>query len=70
MKILLRKFEFTGIRKLRYLDLVILRYFFVARESIVQVLMDTSLILLPLLGPMIPIFCLIGKLWYSLELYT
>ncbi|EFO21753.2 hypothetical protein LOAG_06732 [Loa loa] len=39
------------------------KVFFVARESIVHFLMDTALILLPLLGPMIPVFCLIGKLW-------
>ncbi|VDO39442.1 unnamed protein product, partial [Onchocerca flexuosa] len=37
------------------------RYFFVARENIVHFLADISLILLPLLGPMIPVFCLIGK---------
>ncbi|KAM3721316.1 Transmembrane protein [Dirofilaria immitis] len=39
------------------------RYFFVARESIIHFLVDASLILLPVLGPLIPIFCLIGKLW-------
>ncbi|KAL3997907.1 putative integral membrane protein [Acanthocheilonema viteae] len=38
-------------------------YVFVARESIIHFLVDTSLILLSLLGPMIPIFCLVGKLW-------
>uniref|UniRef100_A0A0R3RQK5 Transmembrane protein 94 n=1 Tax=Elaeophora elaphi TaxID=1147741 RepID=A0A0R3RQK5_9BILA len=33
----------------------------IARECVVCFLVDTSLILLPLLGPMVPIFCLVGK---------
>uniref|UniRef100_A0A915PWX4 Large ribosomal subunit protein eL31 n=1 Tax=Setaria digitata TaxID=48799 RepID=A0A915PWX4_9BILA len=39
------------------------RYFFVARESIANFLVDASLIFFPLLGPMIPVFYLLGKLW-------
>uniref|UniRef100_A0AAF5PZI1 Cation-transporting P-type ATPase C-terminal domain-containing protein n=1 Tax=Wuchereria bancrofti TaxID=6293 RepID=A0AAF5PZI1_WUCBA len=40
-------------------------YFFVAGENTVHFVVDTSVILLPVLGPMIPSFCLVGKLWNS-----
>lgn len=36
-----------------------------ARENTVHFLVDTSVVLLPVLGPMIPSFCLVGKLWNS-----